>query len=93
VECLHLQHRFFQESCSSKDNPKHDWYFWKDPKFNERGERIPPNNWEANFGGAYTPTIYLCLARIPKTQVPPGHGKNAVGNIVSFGYLFREHEV
>jgi len=58
-----LQHRFFQESRSSRDNPKHNWYFWKDPKFNESGERIPPNNWEANFGGVYTPIIYLRLVR------------------------------
>ncbi len=35
------QHPWFTESRSSRDNPKHDWYVWKDPGPN--GE--PPNNW------------------------------------------------
>jgi alpha-glucosidase len=36
------QHPWFQESKSSRDNPKADWYIWKD--------RIP-NNWLSMFGG------------------------------------------
>jgi len=44
------QHPWFKESRSSRDNPKRDWYIWKDPK--SRGEtREPPNNWFAVFGG------------------------------------------
>ena len=35
------QHAWFQESRSSRDNPKRDWYIWKDR----------PNNWQASFGG------------------------------------------
>jgi len=35
------QHAWFQESRSSRDNPKRDWYIWKDQ----------PNNWQASFGG------------------------------------------
>jgi glycosidase len=41
------QHAWFQESRSSRDNPKRDWYVWADPK--EDGS--PPNNWLSVFGG------------------------------------------
>jgi alpha-glucosidase len=40
------QHRWFQESRSSKDNPKRDWYIWRDGV-----DGGPPNNWESEFGG------------------------------------------
>lgn len=39
------QHPWFIESCSSKENPKRDWYIWESP----RGGR-KPNNWKTNFG-------------------------------------------
>ena len=45
------QHEWFQESRSSKDHPKRDWYVWKDPVTGPGGERQPPNNWRSNFGG------------------------------------------
>lgn len=45
------QHQWFKESRSSKDNPKRDWYIWKPATYNEKGERVPPNNWRCNFGG------------------------------------------
>jgi len=35
------QHAWFQESRTSRENPKRDWYLWRDR----------PNNWEASFGG------------------------------------------
>ena len=35
------QHPWFQESRSRRDNPKRDWYIWRDQ----------PNNWQASFGG------------------------------------------
>jgi len=41
------QHPWFLESKSSKDNPKRDWYIWRDPK----ADGSPPNNWLAHFGG------------------------------------------
>lgn len=46
------EHPWFVESRQSKDNPKRDFYIWQDPKFNELGERIPPNNWASFFGGS-----------------------------------------
>jgi alpha-glucosidase len=41
------QHPWFVESRSSRNNPKRDWYIWRDPK----PDGSPPNNWLANFGG------------------------------------------
>jgi alpha-glucosidase len=41
------QHPWFVESRSSRDNPKRDWYLWRDP----RPDGGMPNNWRASFGG------------------------------------------
>lgn len=41
------QHPWFLESRSSRDNPKHDWYIWRDAK----PDGSPPNNWGSVFGG------------------------------------------
>ena len=51
------QHPWFQESRASRDNPRRDWYIWKDPLYNENGtrrppDRRPPNNWQSVFGGS-----------------------------------------
>ena len=40
------QHRWFLESRSSRDNPKRDWYVWRDGS-NGR----PPTNWVSVFSG------------------------------------------
>ncbi len=42
------RHEWFQESRSSRTNPKRDWYLWRDPA----PEGGPPNNWLSNFGGS-----------------------------------------
>jgi alpha-glucosidase len=45
------QHSWFKESRSSKDNPKRNWYVWKDGKgetATDKGQ--PPNNWQSWFG-------------------------------------------
>jgi alpha-glucosidase len=42
------QHPWFIESRSSRDNPKRDWYIWRDGK----PEGRPPNNWLSEFGGS-----------------------------------------
>ncbi|GAB2769403.1 alpha-amylase family glycosyl hydrolase [Salinimicrobium soli] len=42
------EHPWFQESKSSRDNPKRDWYVWKDPK----PDGSEPNNWLSEFGGS-----------------------------------------
>ncbi|HLH08574.1 MAG TPA: alpha-glucosidase [Terriglobales bacterium] len=42
------QHPWFLESESSRNNPKRDWYIWRDGK----GAGKPPNNWTSTFGGS-----------------------------------------
>ncbi len=42
------EHAWFRESRSSRENPKRDWYIWRDAK----PDGSPPNNWLAYFGGA-----------------------------------------
>jgi len=41
------EHAWFVESRSSRDNPKRDWYIWRDPAPGGG----PPNNWLSYFGG------------------------------------------
>ncbi len=41
------QHPWFLESRSSRDNPKRDWYIWRDA----RPDGSLPNNWGSFFGG------------------------------------------
>lgn len=44
------EHEWFRQSASSKDNPKADWYVWKDGRGKD-GHK-PPNNWKATIGGS-----------------------------------------
>ncbi len=41
------EHPWFVESRRSRDNPKRDWYIWRDPA----SDGGPPNNWLSFFGG------------------------------------------
>jgi alpha-glucosidase len=42
------RHPWFQESRSSRSDPKRDWYIWRDPAPGGG----PPNNWLSCFGGS-----------------------------------------
>jgi alpha-glucosidase len=42
-----VEHAWFKESRTSRDNPKSDWYVWADAK----DDGTPPNNWLSLFGG------------------------------------------
>jgi len=42
------KHAWFEESRSSRNNPKADWYVWADPK----SDGSPPSNWQSVFGGS-----------------------------------------
>ena len=42
------EHAWFKESSSSRDNPKADWYIWKDGKGKKNMKR--PNNWRSMSG-------------------------------------------
>ncbi len=41
------EHPWFVEARSSRDNPKRDWYMWRDPA----PDGGVPNNWKSFFGG------------------------------------------
>jgi alpha-glucosidase len=42
------QHPWFQQSRTSRDSPKRDWYIWRDPA----QPTVAPNNWLSEFGGS-----------------------------------------
>ena len=42
------RHPWFVESRASRDNPKRDWYIWRDAAPGGG----PPNNWTSDFGGS-----------------------------------------
>jgi len=44
-----IDHPWFIESASSRDNPKRNWYIWRDGK--KSGGKNPPNNWTTMTGG------------------------------------------
>ncbi len=41
------RHPWFVDSRRSRDDPKRDWYIWRDPA----ADGGPPNNWISDFGG------------------------------------------
>lgn len=63
------EHPWFIESRSSQDNPKRDWYIWRDAK----PDGGVPNNWESLFGGSAwewdEPTQQYYLHLFDKKQV------------------------
>jgi len=42
------RHPWFEESRSSRQSAKRDWYIWRDPA----PDGGPPNNWMSDFGGS-----------------------------------------
>jgi oligo-1,6-glucosidase len=51
------EHRWFEESRKSKDNPYRDYYFWRDGKPGPAGPDgkptlLPPNNYKSFFSGS-----------------------------------------
>jgi alpha-glucosidase len=42
------RHPWFISSRSSRDDPKRDWYIWREPA----ADGGPPNNWMSEFGGS-----------------------------------------
>ena len=46
------QHPWFIESRASRENPRRDYYLWRDPAPGDGPpETRPPNNWQSHFGG------------------------------------------
>lgn len=44
------EHKWFEESRKSKDNPYRDYYIWRDSTGKDK--KNPPNNWKACFSGS-----------------------------------------
>lgn len=44
------EHKWFIESKKGKDNPYHDYYYWRPGRVSGR-RRLPPNNWTSMFEG------------------------------------------
>ncbi|MFG1461828.1 alpha-amylase family glycosyl hydrolase [Xanthobacter sp. DSM 24535] len=42
------EHPWFREARASRDNPRRDWYIWRDPA----ADGGPPTNWLSEFGGS-----------------------------------------
>ena len=47
------EHPWFEQSRSSRDNPKRDWYWWRDarPGVTPGTPGAEPTNWESHFSG------------------------------------------
>jgi oligo-1,6-glucosidase len=46
------EHAWFQQARSSRDNPYHDYYIWRQPAGAPGAPQREPNNWEAAFSGS-----------------------------------------
>ena len=69
------RHPWFVESRSSRDNPKRDWYIWRDP----RADGSAPNNWLSEFGGSgweYDATTGQCYYHAFLAQQPDLNWRN-----------------
>ncbi|KAJ5565824.1 Glycoside hydrolase superfamily [Penicillium sp. DV-2018c] len=86
------QHEWFKQSRSSKDNKYRDWYVWKPAKYDEQGNRQPPNNWVSHFQGSawqwdeITQEYYLHLYAVEQPDLNWEHPpvREAVHDIVRF---------
>lgn len=81
------QHAWFQESRSSKDSEKRDWYFWRPPRYDDAGNRMPPSNYRGYFAGSTCKTfkflILICLC--PNIRLLQGLGMRRQKNTT---YIF-----
>lgn len=94
LESKPLQHPWFKESALSKESPKRSWYIWRPARYDEKGNRMPPNNWagildEANSAWTYDPKsdeYYLSLftPHQPDLNWENPHVRGAVHDILRF---------
>src|SRR4051812_25724862 len=82
------RHAWFLESRSSRDNPKRDWYIWRDPAPGGG----PPNDWLSEFGGGawqFDPTTaqyyyHAFLAAQPDLNWRNPELRNAMYDVMRF---------
>ena len=85
------EHRWFKESKKGKDNPYHDYYFWRPGKVSG-GIRRPPNNWTSLFeGGAWEYCenideyyLHLFAKKQPDLNVDNPKVREEIKNIMRF---------
>ena len=85
------EHRWFKESRKGKDNPYHDYYYWR-PASMIRGKKRPPNNWTSLFeGGAWEYDegldeyyLHLFAKRQPDLNMDNPKVRQEVKNIMRF---------
>ncbi|SIT17361.1 alpha-glucosidase [Roseivivax lentus] len=83
-----MDHPWFKESRSSKDNPKANWYVWADAK----PDGTPPNNWLSIFGGSawqWDPTrcqyyLHNFLTEQPDLNFHEPEVQNALMDVATF---------
>jgi len=81
------EHAWFSESRSTRDNPKRDWYFWRDAR-----DGAEPNNWESIFSGSawqWDPTteqyyLHLFERRQPDLNWTNPQVRSAVHDLMSW---------
>ncbi|KAJ5220265.1 alpha-amylase [Penicillium chermesinum] len=86
------QHEWFKQSRSSKDNEYRNWYVWKPARYDEQGNRHPPNNWVSHFQGSawqwdeHTQEYYLHLYAVEQPDLNWEHPAvvEAVHKIIRF---------
>ncbi|KAJ7581856.1 alpha amylase [Mycena floridula] len=87
------EHEWFIESKGAKtNNPKRDWYIWRPPKYDEDGNRHPPNNWKSQFQGsawdyhAATDEYYLHIyvSKQPDLNWENSEVRDAVWDLMKF---------
>ncbi|MCP4136351.1 MAG: alpha-glucosidase [bacterium] len=82
-------HPWFLESRCSRENPKRDWYIWRDGK----GKK-PPNNWLSSFGGGawtydeLTSQYYFhsCLEEQPDVNWRNAELKKALFSVMEYWF-------
>ena len=85
------EHRWFKESKKGKDNPYHDYYYWRPGKVSG-GVRRPPNNWTSLFeGGAWEYCekldeyyLHLFAKKQPDLNVDNPKVREEIKNIMRF---------
>lgn len=85
------QHPWFLESKSSRNNPKRDWYIWRDGTPAREGKPgLYPNNWQSWFGhSAWTldPTTNQYYYHYFYTQQPDLNWRNPEVRKAMYGVL------
>ena len=82
------EHAWFEESRTSRDNPRQDWYVWADA----RPDGSPPSNWQSVFGGpawtwdARRGQYYLhnFLSSQPQLNLHNRHVQDAILDVMRF---------